>query len=479
MTTTMNTSTSAAGFAANPQAAARGNFYLRAWRRVPRELGFLLLGLPIAVVGFSVTISLFSAGIGTLVTFFIGAVAIIATLYIARGFGTLELVRLDWAGYEPIPRPDWQQARARTGFFGWLRSVLANAHYWLYLLHTMVIDFVVATFTWVVTVVWTSIALGGVSYWFWARFLPPDGSQQWYLSDAVLWFLRVPADSVDAKALDPLVYFLLGIVMLATLPFVTRGLTMLHHVTARALLGAFKSEALERQVAHLSDSRGAAIAAEGHSLRRLERDIHDGPQQRLVRLQMDLAAAERQLAADPEKARGLIGEAMQQSKEALDELRALSRGFAPPILMDRGLVAALESAAVRSTVPARITSELPAGLELPQEIERGAYFVASEALTNAAKHSGATRIDLTVGLRRLREADETWLDLSVTDDGRGGASPANGHGLAGLEERLRGLGGTLEVLSPEGGPTVVSAHLPVTASVTSRMDDTTQLPPHL
>jgi signal transduction histidine kinase len=479
MTTTMNASTPAAGFAANPQSTARGNFYLRAWRRVPRELGFLLLGLPIAVVGYSLTIALFSAGIGTLVTFFIGVVAIIGALYVSRGFGTLDLVRLDWAGYEPIPRPDWQQGRARPGFFGWLRSVLANAHYWLYLLHTMVIDFVVTTISWTIAVTWTSTALGGVTYWFWGRFLPQDGSQQWYLSDAVLWFLRVPPDSVDAKALDPLVYFGLGVVMLATLPFVTRGLTMVHYLIARALLGAFKSDALERQVAHLSESRGAAIAAEGHSLRRLERDIHDGPQQRLVRLQMDLAAAERQLAVDPEKARGLIGEAMQQSKDALDELRALSRGFAPPILMDRGLVPALESAAVRSTVPAHVASELPAGFELPQEIERGAYFVASEALTNAAKHSGATRIDVTVGLRRLPETDETWLDLTVTDDGRGGASPADGHGLAGLDERLRGLGGTLEVLSPEGGPTVVSAHLPITASVTSRTDEAGQLPPHL
>jgi signal transduction histidine kinase len=147
--------------------------------------------------------------------------------------------------------------------------------------------------------------------------------------------------------------------------------------------------------------------------------------------------------------------------------------------MDRGLAAALESAAVRSTVPARISSELPPGFELPQEIERGAYFVASEALTNAAKHSGATRIEVAVGLRRLPESDETWLDLTVTDDGRGGAATADGHGLAGLDERLRGLGGTLEVLSPVGGPTVVSAHLPITASITSTMDDTGHLPPHL
>ena len=126
---------------------------------------------------------------------------------------------------------------------------------------------------------------------------------------------------------------------------------------ARGVLAAFKSDALLKEVADLTDSRGAAISAEGHSLRRLERDIHDGPQQRLVRLQMDLAAAERQLDTDPEKARGLIAEAMEQSKEALEELRALSRGFAPPILLDRGLVAALESAADRAAIPTRVMSE--------------------------------------------------------------------------------------------------------------------------
>lgn len=250
--------------------------------------------------------------------------------------------------------------------------------------------------------------------------------------------------------------------MLATLPFVTRGLVLLHQVIARGMLGAFRSDALQRQVIDLNVSRGAAISAEGHSLRRLERDIHDGPQQRLVRLQMDLAAADRQLAVDPDKARGLIAEAMEQSREALEELRALSRGFAPPILLDRGLVAALQSAAARSTVPTRVVSDLPEGIELPQEIERNAYFVASEALTNAAKHSGATDIGLRVGLRRVPDGDQTWLDVIVTDNGGGGAAAVEGHGLAGLEERLRGLGGILTVLSPVGGPTIVTAHLPVT-----------------
>ncbi|WP_349902816.1 sensor histidine kinase [Parafrigoribacterium humi] len=439
------------------------NSYIRLWRLVPRELGFLLLGLPLATAGFAVTIGLFSAGVGTLVTFFIGVVLAIAALYVSRAFGILELTRLAWAGRPAIERPEWQDARAKTGFFGWLRAVLGNGHYWLYLVHTMIVNYVVATVTWTITVVWVSAGLGGVSYWFWDGFLPARAHNDgWFLSQSVLWLFGGRASQSDYIAWDPFFYFLGGVVLLVTLPFVTRGLTLAHHGIARGLLGAFKSDALERQVATLSESRGAAISAEGHSLRRLERDIHDGPQQRLVRLQMDLAAADRQLAADPEKARGLIAEAMEQSKDALDELRALSRGFAPPILMDRGLIAALESAAVRSAVPTTVVDRLPDGTVLPQEIERNAYFVASEALTNVVKHSGASSAEVTVALRQPSEGTEAWLELSITDDGAGGATAVDGHGLAGLDERLRGLGGVLEVQSPIGGPTVVTAQLPIT-----------------
>ncbi len=448
-----------------PTARKRGG-YGGLWRSLPRELLFLFLAFPIALVGFGLTVGLFSAGVGTIVTFFIGVILIIGCLYIARGFGTVELALLDAAGRPPIERPEWQDARARTGFFGWVRAVLGNGHYWLYLLHVMVIDFIVTLVTWTLSVVWVSIALGGISYWFWNMFVPSD-DHGFY---PVVWLfdrIGLPVDGLDPVLTENLSYFALGAVFLATLPLVTRGLVSLHWFIARGVLGAWKSDALQRQVTTLNESRGAAQSAEGHSLRRLERDIHDGPQQRLVRLQMDLAAAERQLDGDPEKARGLIAEAMQQSRDALEELRALSRGFAPPILLDRGLVAALESAAVRSAVPTRIVDDLPAGTALPQEIERNAYFIASEALVNAGKHSGAGDVEIRVALRRLPEPDETWLDIIVTDDGHGGATVVAGHGIAGLEERLRGLGGTLEVQSPEGGPTIVSAHLPVTLALPS------------
>ena len=447
-------------------APRNGGLYGRLWAGVPRELAYLFIAFPIALAGFVLTISVFSAGLGTIVTFFIGVVLIIGCLYIARAFGMLEVNLVGWAARRPIEKPEWQDARAKTGFLGWVRAVVGNGHYWLYLLHTMVIDFPVKTVTWSIIVAWVATGLGGVTYWFWNLFIP-NGDHDFY---PTIWFLDrlgLPVDNFEPRATEAIVLFVVGVIFLVTLPFVTRGLTMLHWLIARGVLGAWKADALQREVASLSESRGAAHSAEGHSLRRLERDIHDGPQQRLVRLQMDLAAADRQLDTDPQKARELLAEAMQQSKDALEELRALSRGFAPPILLDRGLIAALESAAVRSTVPTRVVSELPEGIDLPQEIERNAYFVASEALVNAGKHSGATDIEIRVATRRLPESDDTWLDVIVTDNGTGGATTIDGHGIAGLEERLRGLGGTLEVDSPNGGPTIVSAHLPVSTTVTT------------
>ena len=381
-----------------PVATRSPNLYWRLWRQVPRELGFLALTMPIATVGYAITVGLTSASVGTVVTFFIGVFLFIGAFYVSRGFGIVEITRLKWAGRPEIAQPDWQHDRARQGFWGWLRSMFANGHYWLYLLHTLVINFIVSTITWTLTVIWVSISLGGLTYWFWQLFLlQPVGDHNIPFSHWVADRLNLDNGGVIAFAI--VLYLVLGLVFLATLPFVLRGLTSLHYVIARGVLGPFKSDALRRELRAVSASRGDAISAEGHSLRRLERDIHDGPQQRLVRLQMDLAAAERQLDTDPKKAQALITEAMQQSKDALEELRALSRGFAPPILVDRGLVAALESAADRFSITATVVNQLPDGAELPQEVERNAYFVAVEALTNAVKHASASEVVTTVALR--------------------------------------------------------------------------------
>ena len=420
-----------------PTQRQQGSLYWQLWRGVPRELLFLLLGLPIALLVFVVTQSLFWTGVGSIFTFILGVVCIIGAMYVARGMGWLELRRLELAGMPRITEPVWQQRE--PGFWSWLRSMFGNGHYWLYLLYTSTTNFLVTLISWSLTITWVTLALGGTTY--------------------PLWAFQAGADTDPARMV---VTTLAGFLALASLPLLTRGLTLVHHYQSKLLLGAFASDALRVQVGDLAQARGAAISAEGHSLRRLERDIHDGPQQRLVRLQMDLAAAERQLDGDPDKARALIAEAMSQSKEALEELRALSRGFAPPMLLDRGLVAALESAATRSTVPTRVVSEL-GDASIPLEIERNAYFVASEALANAAKHAGAS--DVEVRLHQRLDAETTWLDVVVTDNGEGGAIATPGHGLAGLEERMRGLGGTLEVQSPPGGPTIVSAHLPVSSVI--------------
>jgi signal transduction histidine kinase len=434
--------------------------YLRLWAGVPRELLFLFIAFPIGAVMFGVSVGLISAAGGTFAVFFLGVLFLVGALYQARAAGTVELALLGWVGRPVIPRPDWNDRTAKTGFLGWLKALFGNGHYWLYLVWTMVVNFVITTISFTIAVTWFSIALGGITGWIWMGLIP-NGDRDFFVSSWLAERLWGVSSRFDPALVDTLLWLVVGVIFTATLPFVTRALTWMHWGVARGLLGAFRTDVLEREVATLTESRSAAVAAEGTALRRLERDIHDGPQQRLVRLQMDIAAAERQLDTDPDAARRLLEEARQQSKDALDELRALSRGFAPPILLDRGLVAALESLAVRSAVTVRVVSSLPEGTVLPTELERNAYFIAAEGLTNAVKHSGASAIDLRLDLHRAAESDDARLDITVTDDGRGGARAIPEHGLAGLQERVLGQGGTLDISSPKGGPTVLVARLPI------------------
>ena len=447
-----------------PAAPKERALYWRLWAGVPKDLLFLFIAFPIGAVTFGVSIGLFSAAAGTIATFFLGVIFLVGALYFSRGAGFVELGLLQWIGRPAIRRPDWNDRTAKTGFLGWLRALFGNGHYWLYLLWAMIVNFIVTTVSFTIAVTWFSTALGGITGWIWMGFIP-NGDRDFFVSSWVAE--RFGFLLLDPVLADTLWWIVVGVIFTATLPFVLRGLTWMHWGVARGLLSSFRADALEKEVATLAESRTAAVAAEGTALRRLERDIHDGPQQRLVRMQMDLAAAERQLDTDPDAARRLLEEARQMSKEALEELRALSRGFAPPILLDRGLVAALESLAVRSAVTVRVVSSLPSGTELPTELERNAYFIAAEGLTNAVKHSGATAIDLRIDLRKVADSDATWLDVTVSDDGRGGAKPKPGHGLAGLQERVLGQGGTLDISSPTGGPTVVTAHLPVTTAATT------------
>ncbi|WP_223360766.1 sensor histidine kinase [Leifsonia sp. ZF2019] len=428
------------------------------WRGVPRELGFLLLTMPIAIVGLSVLQSLFWTGVGTIVIY-VGLFILIGAFYTARGFGTLELVRLRWARRPEIARPTWEPRGTPRTFWRVAFGPFVNGHYWLYLLHGILINPIVSIVTWTVTMVWTLVALGGLTDWIWDGFIPREG-QNVHLSHVIVdWAFRT-SSTFDPVLGDRILYFILGVVFAATLPFVTRGLTLAHDAIARGLLGAWRSEALQREVADLSASRGAAVAAEDQALRRLERDLHDGPQQRLIRLQMDIAAAERKLADDPDAAAALLAEARQQAGDTLEELRALSRGFAPPLLQDRGLAAAAESLAARSTVAMRVESSLATGERFSPETERNAYYVLAELAANVAKHSGATESRLFLD-RTVDPSGAVWLSVWVTDNGTGGAAAVDGHGLSGLAERVRGLRGEFVVDSPAGGPSRIGARLPL------------------
>ena len=202
---------------------------------------------------------------------------------------------------------------------------------------------------------------------------------------------------------------------------------------------------MRSQITTLEGQRRAAVSAEATALRRLERDIHDGPQQRLVRLAMDLGRAQQQFDADPEAARRTIDEALAQTRETLDELRSLSRGIAPPILVDRGLPSALAALAGRGVIPVDLSIDPALGTpegRLDPAVESAAYFVVAESLTNVAKHSQATVCRISVG----RTGDA--LRVEIADDGEGGAHISKGHGLAGLADRVHAAGGRLDVASP-------------------------------
>ena len=235
------------------------------------------------------------------------------------------------------------------------------------------------------------------------------------------------------------------------LPWIARALTNVDRVMVRGLLSP--SDELERRIAELESDRGTVVDTAAADLRRIERDLHDGAQARLVALAMDLGLAKEKLDEDPQAAARMVDEAHGEVKLALQELRDLARGIHPAILTDRGLGPALSALAARCTVPVTVTADLP---ERPAPaIEGIAYFTVSELLQNISKHSNARTADVDVWRAEGR------VMLRVGDDGRGGASvSAGGSGLAGLAERIEAVDGVLIVHSPPGGPTSVTVELP-------------------
>jgi len=274
---------------------------------------------------------------------------------------------------------------------------------------------------------------------------------------AVAWIWLLPGDQIDLGPLHLAGWAgvgastLVGLVLLPMAPRLVAAVAHVERGLGRWLLGPRGDAALTERIEQVETSRARVVDAAEVERRRIERDLHDGAQQRLVALAMNLGMAKEKFTTDPDAARALVDEAHAESKRALVELRDLARGLHPAVLTDRGLGPALSAVAARSPVPVEVRVHL---VDRPDATTEGiAYFVVCEALANVAKHSQATRASVTVSRLGGR------LVIEVADDGIGGASFA-GSGLVGLRDRVQAVDGWLQVLSPPGGPTTILAELP-------------------
>lgn len=246
--------------------------------------------------------------------------------------------------------------------------------------------------------------------------------------------------------------FPIGVANLVALVWLTPRIQRLHARFLQALLGPTRKSELATRVQRLTETRADAVDSSAAELRRIERDLHDGAQARLVAMGMNLGAAERLLDENPAAARALLVEAREASAAALQELRNLVRGIHPPVLSDRGLGDAVRALALASPLRVEVTVDLPGRLDPP--VESAAYFAVAELLTNATKHAGGRKAWID-----LKHSDGV-LHITVADDGKGGADPSQGTGLRGVERRLGTFDGTIFVSSPVGGPTVVTMEVP-------------------
>ncbi|MFF3909291.1 sensor histidine kinase [Streptomyces sp. NPDC001848] len=358
-----------------------------------REIAHLLANLPMSLIGFTYVVTVLCTG-GALTVTVTGVPLLAAGLLGARQLGKLERARaralLGMRVEEPTPLP----MRRSGGALRWLSMTLKDPVGWRTLLYGFVrLPWGVLSFT--VT----------------------------FVSLFVLW---------------------------PVLPFLARGLSNVDRAMVRGLLSP--SDELERRIAELESDRGVVVDTAAADLRRIERDLHDGAQARLVNLAMGLGLAKEKLLEDPDSAAAMVEEAHGEVKLALQELRDLARGIHPAVLTDRGLDAALSAVATRCTVPVKVTVDLDA--RPAAAIEGIAYFTVSELLQNISKHSRARSASVEVWRAKERLLIQVW------DDGRGGARLEGGTGMAGLAERLDAVDGLFVVDSPVGGPTTVTAELP-------------------
>ncbi|MEV3991998.1 sensor domain-containing protein [Streptomyces sp. NPDC049837] len=418
--------------------ALRAPFEARTWR----EFGYLLIGLPLSILYFGLSIAMVSLGAGLVVTF-LGIPVLAAALAMCRGFGTVERVRARGLLGVDVADPSPVRSRSGGGLMGWVGGVLKSGESWRHFLYSLV-HMPWAIFAFTVAVVFWTYGWGLLTYPLWRWVFPVyagvDGLQL-YGDGTHSFYLDSPVEMAVTS--------LFGLFFVLVTPWVIRALTTVDRLLITGLLSPSR---LASRVSELESDRGVVVDTAAADLRRIERDLHDGAQARLVALAMDLGLAKEKLLEDPEAAAAMVDEAHGEVKLALQELRDLARGIHPAVLTDRGLDAALSAVASRCTVPVRVEVDLPA--RPAPAIEGIAYFTVSELLQNVSRHSRATRA--TVDVWRVDDR----LMLQVTDDGRGGADITRGGGLAGLTERLDAVDGILAVRSPEGGPTSITAELP-------------------
>ncbi|MDX3232637.1 sensor histidine kinase [Streptomyces sp. ME19-01-6] len=288
--------------------------------------------------------------------------------------------------------------------------------------------------------------------------LMPYGVEGWVLAlgtwrpivhaAGTYWYGFIPVTSQSTANYAAL----LGCGFLVLGVFATPVLLRAHFLVGRAFLAPTPRMTLAERVQHLTETRHDAVDTSAAELRRIERDLHDGAQARLVAMGMSLGTVEALMEKDPAKAKELLAAARASSAEALAELRDLVRGIHPPVLAERGLGDAVRALALRMPLSVEVEADLPGRADEP--VESAAYFAISELLTNAAKHSGAERVWIDV------HHDSGALRITVTDDGEGGASAAEGSGLSGVQRRLGTFDGVLAISSPVGGPTMVTIEIP-------------------
>jgi signal transduction histidine kinase len=409
-------------------------FDMRSWLAV----GSIVLGFFSTVFAFAILASIFSTG-GSMLILLVGVPIIGMGIEWARLVARFERWRMTLVDPRPLRphayRPIGQGPRALA------EAIFIDENRWRDVIY-LVVAFPLAIL---------ELALA-LALW--------SCSVALVFTPAILYAIKekahgqFPASIEQAMPAIVATCLIIGLALLPVAASASRGLLVMHRAVAEALLCASERDELRQRVETLRDSRSAMLQVEASELRRIERDLHDGAQQRLVMLAIDLSLAADKVDKDPRAAKALMNDAREQARQALAELRDLVRGSAPSILLDRGLVAALGSIAGRCPVPTMVESALPAGERQPHAVERAAYFVVAEALTNVAKHAQATACEI----RCRRESGR--LIVEVWDNGKGGASLSDGGGLAGLRDRVEALDGTLRVDSPDGGPTLLRAELP-------------------